>query len=143
MKFKDPSKLIAQLQKDVQEATGEAIAKVDLELDRVIESESEFQDLGFVEQDIVDTGRLRDSKVITATPNGVTFSYDPVNPDDGYHYASAIFLGFNVGRKYIPGRPWTNRAVKNENPTVNVAEHLRGLGYKVRTRYDGTEMMEG
>lgn len=143
MKFKDPNKLIAQLRKDAKEAIGEAVAKIDVELDRVIESESEFQDLGFVEQDIVDTGRLRDSKVITETSDGVTFSYDPVNPSSGYHYASAVFLGFNVGNKYIPGRPWTNRAVKNENPITNVAAYFRDLGYKVEIKQDGTEMMEG
>lgn len=138
MKFKDPKKLIAQIKKDVSEARGVAIAKLDIELDRVIESEKEFSDLGFISQDIVDTGRLRDSKVISANPNGVTFSYDPVSPDNGYHYGNAIFFGFFAwGKKYIPGRPWTIRAVKNEDPVLNMANFLEDLGYQVTINYDG------
>ena len=138
MKFKDPKKLIAQLKKDVAEARGVAIAKVNLELDRVIESEGEFSDLGFIDQDIIDTGRLRDSKVISANPNGVTFSYDPVSPENGYHYGAAIFFGFFAwGKKYIPGRPWTIRAIKNENPTINMASYLEDMGYQVTIRQDG------
>lgn len=139
--FKNPKELIAKLRQDVAEATAQAIAKVDIELDRVIESEDEFSDLGFLGQDIVDTGRLRDSKVITANPNGVTFTYDPVAPENGYHYGPAIWLGFWVGQKYITGRPWTLRAVQNENPVTNTVTALREMGYKVKVKNDGTELL--
>lgn len=138
MKFKDPKKLIAQIKKDVAEARGVAIAKIDAELDRVIESEDEFSDLGFISQDIIDSGRLLDSKVISANPNGVTFTYDPVSPENGYHYGAAVYLGFFAwGKKYIPGRPWTIRAMKNENPTINLAIALEEMGYRVTIKSDG------
>lgn len=138
MKFKDPRKLIAQLKKDVEDATAIATSKIDSELDRVIESLDEFSDLGFVSQDIVDTGRLRDSKVITANPNGVTFSYEPKSPENGFPYAPAIYLGFFAWGKYwVEGRPFTLRAVKNENPTVNIADVLADKGYNVNIKYDG------
>lgn len=144
MKFKDPNKLIAKLKKDVAEARGTAIAKIDSELDRVIESMSEFSDLGFVDQDIVDTGRLRDSKIIQANPDGVTFTYAPKSPENGYPYAPAVFLGyFAWGKKYIPGRPWTIRALKNENPVRNIADELESMGYDVKVRFDGIETLDG
>lgn len=140
VKFKNINQLKAKLKQDVKEARAQAIAKVSIELDRVIESEVEFSDLGFLGQDIVDTGRLRDSKVIAPNPDGVTFTYDPVSPENGYHYGAAVWLGFwAFGKKYIPGRPWTLRAVKNENPTVNVAQALEDMGYDVRIRFDGVK----
>lgn len=139
MRFSDPNKLIAKIKKDVADASAEAIAKVDQELDRVISSDSEFSDLGFSAQDIIDTERLFNSKVIAATPDGVTFTYDPVSPENGYHYAPAVFLGFFAwGKKYIPGRPWTHRAVRNENPVTNIAAALESQGYQVRIKRDGT-----
>lgn len=138
MKFKDPRKLIAKIKQDVEDASATAIAKVNVELDRVIESLDEFSDLGFVSQDIVDTGRLRDSKIITANPNGVTFSYAPVSPENGYPYAPAVYLGFFAWGKYwVEGRPWTLRAIKNENPTVNLVNALTDKGYNVNIKYDG------
>jgi hypothetical protein len=140
--FKNPRQLIAKLQQDVAEATAQAIAKVDAELDRVITDENEFTDLGFIDQDIVDTGRLRDSKVITANPNGVTFTYDPVAPENGYHYGAAIWNGFwAFGRTYVPGRPWTLRAIQNENPVDNTIAALQEMGYKVKLKSDGTEIL--
>jgi hypothetical protein len=138
--FKDPKKLIAHIKKDVKEAFGVAIARLDAEMDRVIVDENEFSDLGFLGQDIVDTGRLRDSKVINANPNGVTFSYDPVSPENGFHYGAAVWLGFwAFGKKYIPGRPWTIRAAINESPVVNMADELEKMGYNVKIKYDGIE----
>lgn len=142
MKFKNINQLKAKLKQDVKEARAQAIAKVNIELDRVIESEVEFSDLGFLGQDIVDTGRLRDSKVVNANPNGVTFTYDPVSPENGYHYGAAVWLGFwAFGKKYIPGRPWTLRAVQNENPLENTVVALENMGYSVKVKQDGTELL--
>jgi len=141
-KFKNLKALTDQIKKDVTAARATAIAKIDIELDRVIESESEFSDLGFISQDIVDTGRLRDSKVISANPNGVTFTYAPVSPENGYPYAPAVFNGFFAwGKKYIPGRPWTLRAVRNENPVTNVKAALEEMGYGVRIVNNGIDML--
>jgi len=141
-KFTNIKDLARQITKDVNEAHGKAVAKVDVELDRVIESLDEFSDLGFIDHDIVDTGRLRDSKVITAKPNSVTFTYAPVSPENGYPYAPAVFHGFFAwGKKYIPGRPWTVRAVKNENPTGNIAIALEEMGYGVTVKNDGVQLL--
>lgn len=143
-RFTDPQKLINHLKKDLVEARAKAIAKVDAELDRVIESPSEFADLGFDGQDIVDTSRLLKSKIITADPNGVTFGYDPVDPDSGYHYAAAVYFGFFAfGKKYIPGRRWTIRSVKNENPVLNMVDSLKGMGYDARVALNNIPDLEG
>ena len=142
--FTDPRELIKHLEKDVAEARGQAIATYDAELDRVIQSPDEFSDLGFDGQDIIDTSRLFDSKVISANPDGVTFSYDPVDPETGYHYAAAVFYGFFAyGRKYIPGRRWTIRALKNENPVVNMVTSLKAMGYNARVVSDQIPDLEG
>lgn len=143
MKFKDPKKLIAHLRKDLEDAHGKAVAKISTELDRVIESDNEFSDRGFKDQDIIDTGRLHDSKIVDTNGTHTTFTYDPQDPDTGEKYAAAVWLGFAYGRKYIPGRPWTLRAVKNENPTQNVAEALEAKGYDVQVVNDGADLLEG
>lgn len=138
MLFSDPRKLLKQIKKDVEQSFGVAIAKVNVELDRVIESGSEFADLGFSGQDIIDSERLKDSKVVSSSPNSVTFTYEPKSPENGYPYAPAVYEGFFAwGRKYIPGRPWTDRAVFNENPVKNMAFYLDNLGYNVTIVRDG------
>lgn len=115
----DKSKL-NQVLKAVEEGFGDAVAALDKEYIDVIEDPNEFGDLGFRNQDIVDTGRFRDSqKVIeTRTAHGVDvkWHWNPVDPETGLHYAPHLYTGFAVGPKWIPGRPWPERAVKRADP---------------------------
>ena len=135
------SKLLKRLKKDVKKIYADAIAKYNLEVDRVIEDPNEFANLGFLEQDIVDTGRLRDSKIIeTQGELSTRFSWDPIDPETGYHYASAVFWGFNAygGSKFIPGRPWSERAVYNIDPVNYISDRLKKKGYNAKVIKDDT-----
>ncbi len=134
-------KLLKQLNKDLKEKVfPEIAAKYDIESDRVIEDPNEFSNLGFVNQDIIDTGRLLRSKIIV--PKGdleIQFSWNPVNPDNGYEYASAVWWGFSAwGKKFIPGRPWSDRAMHNIDPVNGIAKHLQNLGYDAKVVRDDT-----
>ncbi|MDJ0712920.1 MAG: hypothetical protein QNJ54_01710 [Prochloraceae cyanobacterium] len=137
----DKSKLLKRLNKDVKKIYADVVAKYNLEVDRVITDPNEFANLGFVEQDIVDTGRLRDSKIIeTQGELSTRFSWDPVDPETGYHYASAVFWGFNAygGSKFVPGRPWSERAVYNHDPVNYFAARLKKAGYNAKVVRDDT-----
>ena len=112
---------IAKLKKAIADSFANVVAQMDAEYTKVIESDTEFADLGFSGQDIVDTGRFRDSQIVNSrTVGGVTvveWSWNPQDPDTGYHYAAALYSGFNAyGKKWIPGRPWTERAIANVDP---------------------------
>ena len=116
----DKSKL-NQVLKAVEEGFGDAVAALDKEYVDVIEDPNEFGDLGFRNQDIVDTGRFRESqKVIEErTEHGVEvkWHWNPVDPESGYQYAPALYAGYSAfGKKWIPGRPWPERAVKRVDP---------------------------
>lgn len=135
------SKAVKKLEKLLKEKIfPEIVARYDIESDRVIEDPNEFANLGFVDWDIVDTGRLLKSKIISVEGDlGVRFSWDPVSPENGYHYASAVYHGFHAwGKKYIPGRPWSERAAHNIEPVKFIAKELSRAGYKVKVLRDRT-----
>ena len=136
--------ILKQLRKDLKEKVfPDLVSRYDIESDRVIEDENEFSNLGFVNQDIIDTGRLLKSKIIE--PQGdlsMRFSWDPVSPENGEHYASAVWWGFHAwGNKFIPGRPWSDRAAHNIDPVNSVAKHLTKLGYNAKVVRDDTRVI--
>lgn len=127
-----------QIKADIQDSFAELVANLNEEFDEVITSESEFSDLGFAGQDIVDTGRLRDSKIVAVSSDTANFSWNPKDPRSGYPYAKAVQSGFFAyGKKYIPGRPWDLRAVANVDPISLIAGELRLKGYKVKIKKNG------
>lgn len=135
------NQILKKLKKDLKEKVfPDLVARYDLESDRVIEDPNEFANLGFVDQDIIDTGRLLKSKIIE--PQGslsIRFSWDPVSPENGYRYASAVWWGFSAwGKKFIPGRPWSDRAAYNIDPVNSTAKHLQKLGYDAKVVRDDT-----
>ncbi|MFN9954379.1 MAG: hypothetical protein ACK55I_14890, partial [bacterium] len=76
-----------EIEKLIQEAFGQTVADYNVYVDEIIESTEEFGDIGFSGQDIVDTGRLRDSKIVDATSNEVTLEWSPKDPESGFSYA--------------------------------------------------------
>ena len=115
----DKSKL-KRVTRAVEEAFGDTVAALDKEFIDVIEDPNEFGDLGFRNQDIVDTGRFRDSQSVEDGRAGdvttVKWNWAPVDPETGLAYAPHLYTGFAVGSKWIQGRPWPERAVKRCDP---------------------------
>ncbi len=117
-----------ELEKIVQDAIAEVMDSYNEEVDNVIQSNEEWF------QDIVDTGRLLDSKKVNISTEGNTttgeFTWDPNDPDTGYAYAQAVWSGFFAynGSKYIPGRHWPERAMKNVDPVEAIASYLQEKG---------------
>lgn len=123
--------LYKRIEKDITESFAEVQTAIDIETDRVIESSDEFSDLGFTDQDIVDTGRLLNSKVVESKEREIKFSWNPVDPESGAAYAGYVWTGFSAGNKYIPGRKWDLRAVSNVKPAKILSEELEKKGYNV------------
>lgn len=112
---------LSKIKSAISDSFADVAASLDTKFIEVIESDTEFADLGFNGQDIVDTGRFRDSQVVQETRVGdfvaVHWHWNPADPETGYHYAPALYSGFHAyGKKWIPGRPWTDRAVQHTDP---------------------------
>ena len=138
--FKVNPEGMAQLQKALAEAFGQAMADLDGEFDRVIEDPNEFSDLGFTDQDIVDTGRFRDSKTLNAEGNSASWNWNPTDPDTGDQYALGLYTGFLAfGRRWVPGRPWPERAIDNLDVPQKIADYLGEMGIEATAE---TEKLE-
>lgn len=141
MKFNLNYPQYKKFKQQILDAYAEVIETINAEMDAVIEDSNEFSDLGFDNQDIVDTGRLRDSKMLnvqsTDTGTIATWSWNPHDPETGYPYAPAIYAGFMAyGKKYIPGRPWPERAIARVDPmkALEAEMKIRGVPAKVRRK---------
>ena len=141
-KFKPNAANIAKLKQKIALAYGNVIETLDAEYDAVIEDPNEFSDLGFDSQDIIDTGRFKDSKLLDVrTENdriNAHWSWNPTDPETGYHYAAALYTGFMAyGKKWIPGRPWPDRAIARVDPpkALQAEMKLQGIPAKTRKRY--------
>lgn len=119
-----------KLNKAIDNAWAEVVARVDTECIAVIEDPNEFSDLGFDQQDIILSGRLRDSQVVDVQGNKAEFTWNPHDPDTGYAYGAALFFGFFAygGHKFIPGRKWVLRALRRIDPVVLLVEELQKQG---------------
>ena len=131
------------LESIVEECFGEVASEIEQESDRVIESLTEFSDLGFEGQDIIDTGRLLNSKEVEATDTSIKLTWSPRNPENGFPYAPAVVNGFFAygGSKFIPGRNFPVRAVQNVDPVNSLAEKLRAKGLKVRVIQNNVSLL--
>lgn len=114
-----------------KQAWGNVIATLDDEMDAVIEDPTEFAELGFINQDIVDTGRLLNSKLVFSEGKKTRWEWDPVDPDTGEHYAAGVINGFYAykGTKWVPGRDWVARAIERVNPGQAFAAELKIVGF--------------
>lgn len=123
MKFTINPKGVAKMHQAFDESWAEVVAALEVEMEETITDPNAFPELGFVDQDIVDTGRLRDSQKVNVKDRKVSFAWDPHSPENGYAYAPAVYSGFLAfGKKWIPGRRWPEKAVDR----LDVPEVLRG-----------------
>ena len=119
---------LSNFKKEVKDCFRETVNALDKEQDDLINDPWGFSDLGFTDQDIVDSGDLRDSKVVEIWEQEndveVTFSWHPVNPDTGRVYAGDVLTGFyTYSGKFIPGRDWPNRSEQN----LDTVEHFKSV----------------
>lgn len=132
----------------INEAFGNLVADYNEWVDAVIESPDMFSDRGFVDHDIVDTGRLLNSKEVDVKDNSATFSWEPHSPNNGFAYAPAVWTGFYAWgdkRNYVPGRHWPERAATTLNDvgiTESFVEKLKTAGVKARIVKNGDEEID-
>lgn len=129
------------LNQAIDNAFAEVVAKLDTEFIAVIEDPNEFSDLGLDGQDIVLTGRLRDAQVVDVQANKATWEWNPTDPDTGYAYALAVWVGFFAygGHKFIPGRKWALRGLKRVKPLSVFVDELNKNGIKAKIIADRTD----
>lgn len=124
------NKFYKKLKDDVINGFSDIQSKLVEEVDSVIETPGIFD--SFPDSDIVDTGRLRDSKIVDSKPLSLEMSWQPKSPKNGYSYAPAVWSGFYAyGRKYIPGRQWDLLAVDNIEIANYMAKILERKGYEI------------
>lgn len=137
-----------ELEQLIANAFADVVADYNQFVDEVIESQDEFSDRGFTGQDIVDTGRLRDSKVVEDTDiNQVTFSWEPHSPDNGFPYAPAVWAGFRPfgGKTFVPGRHWPERAavkLGEVGVTQYLVDKLKEQGLEAEVIQNGDENLD-
>lgn len=134
----------SQLNKAIDEAFASVVAAFDVECIAVIEDPNEFADVGLPDRDLIDTGRLRDSQIVDVQGNKATFTWDPVSPENGYHYAMALLVGFFAygGTKYVPGRHWAMRALRRIDPVVMLAEELKKQGLDAKVTRNDVQLLD-
>lgn len=140
--------LLSLLSEKIEDAFGLTVADFDIEVDEVIQSADEFKSQGFTDQDIVDTGRLLNSKIVDAQKEAdeisVLYSWNPVSPKNGYPYGPAVWAGFYAygGEKFIPGRHWPERAAKNVGITQSFVDYLRESGIPCTVERNGDDELD-
>lgn len=132
------------LNKAIDNAFAKVVDDFDMECILVIEDDQEFADIGVISQDIVDTGRFRDSQIVQVQGNKAEFTWNPTDPETGYAYAMALFVGFFAygGHKFIPGRRWVFRALRRIDPVVLLAEELEKQGIGARITRNNIELID-
>lgn len=136
-----------EIEQLIQEAFGQTVADYNEYVDSIIESTEEFGDSGFSGQDIIDTGRLKDSKIVDATANQASFEWSPKSPENGFPYAPVVWTGFHpYGReKFVPGRHWPERAARKLNDTGvtrTFVAYLQSQGLKAEIVNNGDEELD-
>lgn len=140
---------VANLRNEIREAVGDVMAELDLEYEKVIEDMNAFADQGFIDWDIVDTGRFRDSqKVNIATVDSQVVArwvWNPESPENGYHYAAALYYGFYAfgnQNAWIPGRRWVELGIKRVNPVRKLAANLRERGVSAKVARNNVNALD-
>lgn len=124
------------LKQAIAKAYQETIEELGSEVTEVISDPNEFSAEGFTDQDIIDSGRFKESQELNfPTQFQATFKWDPIDPETGFHYGAALFTGFWAwGRTFIPGREYPYAAIRRNKPVQRLAYKLRDLGLKVKFR---------
>ena len=129
--------VIAQVKKQieplVEDAWAETVSVMNEGYDEVISDESGKYFPDFVGQDIIDTSRFLNSKVITAVKWTVEWLWNPIDPQTGYAYARALLNGFwAFGKKWIPARDWIKATFVKVDPVTHLANGLSDRGFSVK-----------
>ena len=117
----------------VENAFAEVVTALDNEFHAVIQDPDEFGDLGLDNQDIVDTGRFDNSQKLMVSRRGgkvvANYEWNPHDPETGEPYAGRILTGFRAYRvgRWIPGRDWTERAIRRVDPVTMFEKEIRYL----------------
>lgn len=119
----------------IDKAWNEVLEEVDQEFDNVIEDPNAFASSGFVDQDIIDTGNLKDSKETVIENNKLTCQWNAKDPETGYPYPPLVQAGGFFGKKYLPGRDWPEEAMQRIDPAKALSERLNKMGIKAKVKY--------
>lgn len=135
---------INKLDKAIDNAWAEVVARVDSTCIAVIEDPNEFSDLLFEDQDIILSGRLKESQTIDVRGNKAVWEWNPHDPNTGYAYALAVWMGFNAygEYKYVPGRHWFFRALKRVDPITMFADELQKQGIGIRVTSNNIKLID-
>jgi len=129
--FKLNPKGIKKMNDAFDRAWGEVMAALDIELEATIRDPYAFADLGFVDQDIIDSGRFLKSQQIKDDGRAVAFSWSAKDPKSGFAYPLALYTGYRAwGRKYIPGRKWPEKAADSLDLVGYLKAKMRAYGVK-------------
>ena len=129
------------LKEEVIDSFAEVQSEIVEETYRVIESTTEFE--GFEGQDIIDTGRFRDETIVLSEATRLLIYWTAKDPSTGFYYPTALIYGFFAygGKKWIPGREYHTRAVKNKSPVQSLVDKLRAKGINARVIADNTSLL--
>lgn len=129
-KFKINYQGLAQLKRMIIQSFEETIKELDMEFQAVISDTNAFADIGVFNQDIIWSGRLKESQQLELSTEGnkvkASWQWDPVDPETGDHYAGDVFVGFTTwSGRFIPGRNWPDKGIERYDPFDNFVVKLR------------------
>lgn len=129
MKAKINTKPLDQLIRRSRVAVKEYIKELDQEYQVVIADTYAFSDVGVMNQDIIWSGKLKQSQQMNIQDSKnikANWVWDPVDEKTGEHYASDVLNGFTTwsGRN-IPGRNWPSKAVERVEPIPFLIKKLK------------------
>ena len=129
-KFKIYPQGVAKLKQIIKESFSQVVDELDLEFQVVISDSNAFADIGVYNQDIIWTGRLKESQQleISTDRNNVKASWrwNPFDPESGEYYAGDVFVGFTTwSGRFIPGRNWPDKGIERYNPIDNFVLKLK------------------
>lgn len=129
-KFKIYPQGIAKLKQIIQESFNEVVRELDLEFQAVISDTNAFADIGVYNQDIIWSGRLKESQQLEISTEKnkakASWQWDPVDPETGDHYAGDVFVGFTTwSGRFIPGRNWPDKGIERYDPIDNFVLKLK------------------
>lgn len=130
MKTKINTKPLDQLLKRSRQVCLDYAKELDDEFQVVISDTFAFADIGLTNQDIIWSGQLKASQNMSLQDGkniNVTWTWDPTDPDTGYHYANDVFVGFNAwgNGRFIPGRNWPGKGIERLDPIVYLVRKLK------------------
>ena len=98
----------------------------------------EFKDLGYNNQDIVDSGKLSKSFIKGVSGNKITILNTAENK--GFRYPRKIRLGYNTKSGFKKGRPFYARAIQRTKIGQKYLKAVRNEGFKVQISRNDSDL---